>query len=156
MCNKRLGELQRVWLVRVLLVSICLSGACYKPLKPDAPPKSLVARRYNYLPARQGPADSVLDENVARPLRAAVGVPDEFVVVDYGPETMEYTPCALHLRDERDSTVLTLMASFDRAGERRGGDASRAVYGGYETTPSERYGLRDGEMLRVACRRIRP
>lgn len=141
-----------------VLATLSLAIGCFRAQTPTTSLRAArgLANAAVGASARQGPADSVVDGDSVNALRAAIDPPDAFVVVDRGPAAMKYTPCATHLRDERDSTLLTLMASFVGASSTIVGDTARTVYGGYETTPSGRYGLQQGELLRVACRLTGP
>jgi hypothetical protein len=75
----------------------------------------------------------------ASPVRAAADPPDRFVAVSPNSDSVTSAPgCHGPLRDPRDGTVIRLVAS-------QGGRV-----GDYSVPPG-RYGVREGELLRIQC-----
>ena len=106
--------------------------------------------------ARQGPADSIVHSRTMRGVRAANDLPRTFAVLDEPRmrSAVHRSRCALHLLDERDSTLLTLRESIRvHAPNVAGRDSSEATVevGLYSVEPLGRYGAGRRQRLRVTC-----
>ena len=127
---------------RIAAGSALLLGACVlNPSHGTAPTPTLATAR-TLLPPRVG--DSiVVDETTFKAARAARALPAAFHVTE-GASSGSTGACATRMIDDRDSTRLQLESSTTRSDE-------PTATGYYAVRPADRYGVAQGELLRVGC-----
>lgn len=156
MRTPRIAGGRRTRHVRTFICVVQTIAALASPVL--AQPSAANARRTSVAitRARQGPADSIVDPRTLRGVRAAIDLPRTFAVVDDSRmrPAVHRSQCALHLLDERDSTLLTLRESTRvHAPDAAGRDSSDALVevGLYSVAPVGRYGAGRRQRLRVTC-----
>ncbi len=141
-----------------LLAAAVVGGAVF--LLPPPPPAMAIPLPGAPAPfLAQNAADSIAEGDSARIVGRALGLPERFSVVETESRLDALVPavaqCALRLRDDRDGTLLLNRQSHmrTRGVTQRNDTAWTRIERVAFFTPMQpnRYGLRDGQRLRVGC-----